>query len=320
MITLAILVSLALPAQKPPLALVRTIPLPGVEGRIDHMAVDARGQRLFVCALGNNTVEVVDLKAGRVVHTIRGLHEPQGCAYAADVKRLFVANGQGEGCDVFDGATFAKLKTTRFGDDSDNVRYDSANREVAVGYGSGALAFVDASTTREPSTISLAAHPESFQLESSGPRVFVNVPNAEQIAVIDRQKRTVVAHWPLKEAKSNFPMALDEPNHRLIVGCRRPARALVFDTASGRQVESFDIVGDADDLWVDHKRHRLYAVGGEGFVDVFAENGGRHTRLARIATAAGARTAFFSSELDLLCVAVPHRGSQRTEIRVYQPE
>jgi DNA-binding beta-propeller fold protein YncE len=306
--------------QQNALKLVQTIPLPGVEGRIDHMAVDIRGQRLFVAALGNNTVEVVDMRAGARVHTILGLKEPQGVAFAPDLNRIFVANGQGEGCDVFDGTTYAKQKTIRLGDDSDNVRYDPATKQVVVGYGSGALAFINATTYQRPYFIGLQAHPESFQLESSGTRIYVNIPNADQIAVIDRAKKSVVADWPVTAAKSNFPMALDEQNHRVIIACRRPAKALVYDTGSGRMVASFDILGDADDLFVDHKRSRIYVAGGEGFVDVFASESGAYHRMDRVATAPGARTALFIPELGKLCVAVPHRGNQRAEIRVYQSQ
>jgi DNA-binding beta-propeller fold protein YncE len=302
------------------LRLVQTIPLPGVEGRIDHMAADVRGQRLFVAALGNNTVEVVDLRAGARTHTIRGMREPQGVAFAATLNRLFVANGQGEGCDVFDGTTFAKLKTIELGDDSDNVRFDPASHQVVIGYGSGALAFVNGTTYQEPFFVGLQGHPESFQLESGGPRIFINIPDAEQIAVIDRAKKSVVAHWPVTEAKSNFPMALDEQNHQVIVGCRRPPKALVYDTTTGRMVESVDIVGDTDDMFIDRKRGRLYVIGGEGFVDVFARESGRYRRTERIATAQGARTGLYIPELDLLCVAAPHRGANQARIQVFKPQ
>jgi len=300
-----------------PLRLVATIPLPGVEGRIDHMAADEQGQRLFIAALGNNTLEVVDLRAGARTHTIRGLKEPQGVAFSPELNRIFVANGQGEGCDVYDGTTFAKLKTIRLGDDSDNVRYDSRSKQVVVGYGSGALAFINGSTYQEPLFIGLQAHPESFQLETSGTRVYVNVPDAEQIAIIDRAKKSVIAHWPVTAAKSNFPMALDEENHVVIVGCRRPAKALVYDTRSGKLTTSFDIVGDTDDLFVDHERHRIYVAGGEGYVDVFADGGGSYRRIQRIATAPGARTAFFIPSLHRLCVAVPHRGFRQASLLVF---
>jgi DNA-binding beta-propeller fold protein YncE len=165
----------------------------------------------------------------------------------------------------------------------------------------------------------LAGHPESFQLERSGSRMFVNVPTAGQIAVVDRAAMKVIATWAVATAKSNFPMALDEANHRLFIGCRRPAKALVFDTTTGKEVASFDIVGDTDDLFWDAGRKRLYVSGGEGYVDVIQDQGGNQfSRVAHIATAAGARTSLFVADQNRLYLAVPHRGNQKPEIRVFE--
>jgi DNA-binding beta-propeller fold protein YncE len=302
-----------------PLTLVRSIELPRVEGRIDHLAVDVAGQRLFVAALGNNTVEVLDLKAGTHVKSIPGFREPQGIAVAPDTKLVAVANGQGEGLQLLSADDYRAGASVRLGDDSDNVRYDAAAKRIYVGYGSGALASVGPTDAKVLASVKLAGHPESFQLERSGPRIFVNVPNAGHIAVVDRGPMTVVAAWPVTGAKSNFPMALDEANHRLFVGCRRPAKALTFDTATGKEVGSFDIVGDTDDLFYDATRKRLYVSGGEGFIDVFQnQDANRLVRVAHIPTAAGARTSLFVPEQSRLYLAVPHRGSQKAEIRVFE--
>jgi hypothetical protein len=148
----------------------------------------------------------------------------------------------------------------------------------------------------------------------------VNVPTANQIAVVDRAAMKVIATWPVVGAKSNFPMAVDEPNHRVFIGCRRPAKALVYDTTTGKQTSSFDIVGDTDDLFYDVARRRLYVSGGEGYIDVFQQqDANRFTRLAHMATAAGARTSLFVPEQNRLYLAVPHRGSQKAQIRLYEP-
>jgi len=272
-----------------PLHLVQPVPLPGVEGRIDHLAVDLKGQRLFIAALGNNTVEVVDLRAGKRTHTIQGLHEPQGIAFVPEVNRLFIANGQGVGCDVFDGSTFKSLLAVSLGDDSDNVRYDSGAKCIVVGYGSGALGWIEATTGKHLTDVSFKGHPESFQLESSGPRIFVNVPGESQIVVVDREKRAVTARWPVTGAQANFPMALDEADHRLFVGCRNPARVLVYNTNSGKPVTSVEIAGDTDDLFYDAARKRLYASCGAGFISVLQQHDADHySALTRIPTAAGA--------------------------------
>jgi len=302
-----------------PLTQVGSIDLPRVEGRIDHLAFDAASQRLFVAALGNNTVEVLDLKSGTHIKSLPGFHEPQGIAVAADAKLVAVANGQGDGLQLLNVDDYRPGTMVRLGEDSDNVRYDTSAKHLYVGFGSGALAAINSADAKLIGEVKLAGHPESFQLERSGSRVFVNVPTADHIAVVDRRTMKVVATWPVVTAKSNFPMALDEAGHRVFIGCRRPAKVLVYDTATGKESGSFDIVGDTDDLFYVEARKRLYISGGEGYLDVFQEqDANRFARVAHRATAAGARTSLFVAELNRLYLAVPHRGSQKAEIRIYE--
>lgn len=300
---------------------VATIPLEGVEGRIDHFGVDLKGERLFVSALGNNTVEVLDLRANQRLHSITGLHEPQGVLFVAEFNKVFVANAHGGAVAIFDGTSFKPRGEVAYSDDADNVRYDTKARQVYVGYGDGALGVIDAATGQRLADVKLAAHPESFQLETSGARIFVNVPDAGQIAVIDRAKQAVVARWPVKRGRANFPMALDEADHRLFVTCRQPPELLVLDTTSGKAIATLPVVGDADDTFYDEKRRRVYVSGGEGAISVIQQQEADHYRaVGRVSTAAGARTSFFVPSLGRLYLAVPHRGSQRAEIRVYQAQ
>ena len=306
-------------ASTAPLTLVRAIELPHVEGRIDHLAYDATTGRLYVAALGNNTVEVLDVKAGTHVRSLPGFREPQGMAVAEEARAVAVANGQGEGLQLLGADDYRSEAVVRLGNDADNVRYDAAAKRLYVGYGNGALAAIDPAAGTLLGQVKLAGHPESFQLERDGSRVFVNVPSAEQIAAVDRTSMTVTSTWPITTARANYPMSLDEANHRLFVGCRRPAKVLVLDTASGKERSSFDIVGDTDDLFYDAARKRLYVSGGDGFIDVVQDEGGnRFSRIAHLATAAGARTSLFVADQGRLYLAVPHRGSQRAEVRVYE--
>jgi DNA-binding beta-propeller fold protein YncE len=197
------------------------------------------------------------------------------------------------------------------------VRFDGGTR-VYVGYGSGAIAAVGAADGKVQGEARLAGHPESFQLERSGPRIFVNVPTANQIAIVDRGTMKVTATWPVVTARANYPMAFDEAGHRLFIGCRRPAKVLVYDTTSGKEVSAFDIVGDTDDLFFDAAKKRLYVSGGDGFIDVVQQiDANRFARVSRVATAAGARTSLFIPDQSRLYLAVPHRGAQKAEIRVY---
>jgi DNA-binding beta-propeller fold protein YncE len=307
--------------EPPPLRMVQTIPLLNVEGRIDHLTVDLKGQRLFIAALGNNTVEVVDLQAGKRIQTIGGFQEPQGVSFIPEFNKLFVANGKSGACDVLDGSSLKRVKSLKLSDDADNIRYDAANRHVFVGYGGGALAMMDAASGDRIGEIKLKGHPESFQLEQSGPRIFVNIPTAKQIAVVDREKRAVTAAWPTGDAAANYPMAIDETHHRLFVGFRKPARLVVFDTESGKVVAHLESPGDADDIFYDASRRRLYVSGGEGSIGIFQQKDADHYEpMSKIPTAAGARTALFVPELNRLYLAVPHRGSQKAEIRVYETQ
>jgi DNA-binding beta-propeller fold protein YncE len=304
-----------------PLKLKQTIPLSGVEGRIDHFAFDPAGERLFVCALGNNTVEVLDLRKGDRVHSITGLGAPQGVAYVPDVNRLFVANDKGGICRIYDGKSFQAVGELNLEDDADNVRHDEARKKIYVGFGSGGIAVINAPDGKQMGSIKLSAHPEAFQLEKNGSRIFVNVPNSRHVAVIDRDKGEVVATWKTDLAVGNFPMALDEANHRLFVGCRLPSRLVVLNTDSGDVVAKINISGDSDDVFYDSKRHRIYAICGAGKIDIIEQTDPKtYKAFTKVDTANGARTGLFVPERDTLFVAVPHRGSQKAEIRAYQVE
>jgi YVTN family beta-propeller protein len=302
-----------------PLRLEKTIELSDVQGRIDHMSVDVKGGRLFVSALGNNTVEVIDTKVDKRVKTIGGLQEPQGVLYVPSVDRIYVANSKDGSVRVFDGSSYAPLKTIEYGDDADNLRYDSGHKRIYVGYGEGALAEIDEEGNKV-GEIKLDAHPESFQLEKDSPRIYVNLPKSRKIAVLDRQRRVVITTWPVGMTLANYPMALDEVDHRLFVVTRFPARLLVFDTATGKTVQRLPAVGDCDDVFYDQIRKRIYASGGEGAISVFEQQDADHYKeSARINTVKGARTSFFSPDLDRLFLAVRREGTQAAAIRVFAP-
>ena len=303
----------------PPLQLKQTIALPGVEGRIDHFALDPAGDRLFVSALGNNTVEVLELGKGQQIHSIAGLGAPQGIAYIPELGRLFVANDTGGVCRMYDAKSYQTVGEMNFKDDADNVRYDDSSKRIYVGFGSGGIGIINAADGKQIGSFKLSAHPEAFELEKQGNRIFVNLPNARQVAVIDREKGAVIATWKTNGAFGNFPMAFDEANHRLFVGCRIPSKLVVLNTESGEVIGKIDISGDSDDVFYDSKRHRIYAICGAGKIDIIEQtDANNYKTLSKIDTANGARTGLFVPERDNLFVAVPHRGSQAAEIRCYQ--
>ncbi len=316
-------VAASLPAQERQpgaLALVQTISLPEVKGRFDHFAFDAKAGRLFVAALGNDSLEAIDVRSGKRLKSVSPIRMPTGVVYLSQSDRIGVASGGAGTFDLFEGAGYSLASRVSSLDDADNVRWDASAGRLYVGYGEGALAIVDPVGARLMGSVPLPAHPESFQLESKGDRIFVNTPGAGSIAVIDRAKETIVATWHLRNVAANFPMALNEDDGRLFVGCRRPPTLVVFDTASGKSVTQLSICGDTDDLFYDRARKRLYVSCGEGFVDVIDQRSPDGYQLReRMPTRAGARTSFYSAESDELYLAVPERGGRQAEIRVYRP-
>jgi len=282
------------------------------------MTIDVKGQRLFVSALGNHTLEVIDLKAGKRTNTIPGLQEPQGALYVPGSDRLYVASSKDGTVKIFDATQLKLLKTANYGDDADNLRYDSSRERIYVGFGDGALGELD-SDGQKIGEIKLDSHPESFQLEKNSARIYVNLPKSRKIAVLDREKGTVLTTWDTGMSFNNYPMALDEQNHRLFVVTRLPARLLVMDTSSGKIVQTLSAVGDCDDVFYDQSRKRIYASGGEGEISVFEQQDADHYKVvARIATVKGARTSFFSPDLGRLYLAVRRQGSSPAMIQVFE--
>jgi len=306
-------------ADTAPLELEATIVMPGVKGRIDHFAVDVNGHRLFVAALGNDTVEVLDTAGKRHLQSLGGFGEPQGLVYLRQPNRLYVANATVDRVDILDGATLSPLKRVEKLEDADNLRYDAAAGNVIVGYGKGALRSLRPDTGETTANVVLPGHPESFQLETKGARVFVNVPTAEQVAVVDRAKGQIVANWRLAGARHNFAMALDESGRRLFIGARAPSVMPVLDIDTGRIVAKLPIGGDTDDLFFDAARKRVYIVCGEGRIDVFRqETADRYVHEGSVKTAARARTGLFVPEEEKLYVAAPAAGSSEARVLVYR--
>ena len=312
------------PPEKAPLLLVQEIPLPKVEGRIDHFTFDAKRKRVIGAALGNNTVEVVDTFAGRDIHSITGAANPQGVAFAGELNRLFVANGTDGKLRIYDGDSFKLLNTVDIGEDADNVRYFPAEKKIYVAYGGdeeGGIAVIDAASGKRLEDVAkLDAHPESFQIATAKPVIYANIATKAKVVVIDRNTHKVT-DWSLKTGKANYPMALDEADHRLFVVTRKPAQLVVLDSESGAMVASLACVNDSDDLYYDSGRKRIYAPGGEGFITVVQQVDADHYRsLANVPTTIGARTGLWYEKRDRFYLAVPATSKQGAALWVYYPE
>lgn len=298
-----------------PLVLERTIPLKGVRGRIDHLAIDLQHQRLFVAELGNGSVEAIDLARGVSIGRVTGLKEPQGLAYLSAQDELVVASA-GDGSVRFYRAGDLKPDgVVEVGGDADNMRVDALGR-IVVGYGSGALVAIDPTGRREVAKLDLPGHPESFRLE--GAKVFVNLPDAKQIAVGDLASGRITATWPTTHLW-NFPMALDASGRTLAVVYRLPARLQLLDMASGAVKLDQKTCGDADDVFFDGPRHRAYVICGAGAGAVNVVDMAHPGRSVIVATRSGARTGLFAPELDRLFVAA-RAGGENAAILVYRPQ
>jgi DNA-binding beta-propeller fold protein YncE len=307
------------PAHEP--VLKRSIPLADVSGRIDHMACDPEGKRLFIAALENGSLEAVDLEKGERIKSVPGLKEPQGVVFVAATRQVVVSCGGDGTVRAFDAGTLEEKQRVEVGDDADNMRLAADGKTIAVGHSSGALAFLDAATLRKSGEVKLSGHPEAFALEPG--RAFINVPGGVVggggiVAVADLASQKVIQTWKLKDAGRNFPMALDAARKRLYVGCRRPAKLLVIDTDSGNVVASPDCVGDADEVFLDPMSGRVLVIGGDGALDVFeTKDQQTYVKAASAITAGGARTGLLVPERGAVYIAVPKRSGRQAELREY---
>ena len=307
-------------AHSPSLERIQRIPLKGRPGKLDHLIVDAQSERLFQANKVNNTVDVVNLKAGKLAKQITGQAGVQGLAYAADLQRLFAALGTGGYCNIFDGKNYKLLKTIKFADDADNVRYNPRTHLVYVAHAEKSLGVIDGQSLELKADISLPGSAESFQLDTRRPRLYLNIPSPSQVVVIDTDKNEVIKSYPLKMAAANYPLALDEANHRLFIGCRKKPMIVVMDSETGAEITGVPIPGDTDDVFYDAKRKRLYASCGEGYLAIIQQQGpDRYEVLEKLPTVKDARTCYFEPETGRLYLAVPRQAEKEgPEIWVYQ--
>ena len=307
-----------------PLQLEEQIPVPSVAGRLDHFSADAKRKRLFVSALGNNSLEVIDTFAGRVIHSIKGLAEPQGPLYVPGVDKLYVANAEDGKVRVYDGATYTLRKTIDFGADPDNMRYDEASKTVFVGFGQedGGIARIDPKTDERVGNVyKTEGHPESFQVEASGGHIFANVPDAGNVVESIDRKSGAITKWPLKGLRANYAMALNEEDHRLFTITRKTPMMVVLDTQTGNEVTRLPAAGECDDVFFDASRKRIYVIGAAGMISVFQQNDPDHYELvANVPTAVGIRTGYFFTKRDRLYVGLPAKGNESAQIWTYEAE
>lgn len=297
----------------------KEISLPNVNGRIDHLDVDLQHQIIYVAALDNNTVELVDLQKNTVLQTITGLSEPQGVAYISKHHEVFVANGGTGECVFYDSNTFKKIASVKYDDDADDVRYDAEHDLVYVGYGNGGIGIINAASHQKLSSISLPSHPESFQLDTRQQRLWVNLPGSGMVGVVDIKSRKLIKQWKRLLPRANFPMAYDSIQHRIMIGYRVPATLKVLDSNTGEELFSSGMVGDVDDFYWDDKAKLLLISGGAGSINIFKQiSSKQYKEAANIATRHGARTSLWIPQLRLFILAARAAGGKPASLLIYK--
>lgn len=309
-----------------PLKLVQSIPLPDIDGRIDHFSIDVKGRRAFLAALAKNTVEAVDLKAGRGIRTLPGFAKPQGVCFVPELNKLFVATGMDGALKMLDGTTLQVLHTAHVSLGADAIGYDPRSKYLYVGSGggdankeTGDLTVFNAVTGAQVAAIVTDAHAGGSVVDKRGRHLYVLVPEKAQVIVFDRKTHATVAKWTIPGVQKNVALDLDAKNHRLFLGVRNPASVVVLDSNSGAVVASIPTVATLDGLFYDPATRRIYTTGGEGFVDVTQQIDADHyERIARIPTGPNARTSAFVPEWRRLYVAVPRDKDRGAELRAFE--
>jgi hypothetical protein len=296
-----------------------SIPLPNVSGRIDHMAYYPGLNRLFVAALGNNSVAVVDVNSSRFERSLNRFSEPQGVVYVSSTNQVYISNGGTGIVNVIDANSLAKVANISFGSDADNMRYYPGSNIVYIGYGKGGVAAVSVTTRAIAGTVPLPGHPEGFQVDTGSGTMFVNVPTSGYIAVASTATYAVTQRWPLSNATGNYPMALDQSHGRLFIGTRSPAQLVVVDTGSGTTITTLGLPSDPDDIYYDGGNGCIYISSGSGYLTAVKENDPSHFSVVKeVTTSTNARTSLFVPDQGLYFIATPASQGSQAEIIEYK--
>ncbi len=298
---------------------IKAIPLPGVHGKFDHMAIDNKNKKMFLAAKGNNTVEVIDLNNRKVIHTIKDVSAPQGLLFMPERNMIVVCGGRDGTVKGFDATTYLLKFTLTLGKEADNIRYSSLTHKIYVAFGEGAIAIIDDNTFKKISEIPFSAHPEAFSLDVSGKKAWVNLPDKGIIKVVDLYSKKELATWTTGNHKDNYAMTLIEPSHKLIVASRTNPGITILDSQTGTILQSFDCDSDPDAMFYDKKSERAFISCGGGSIYILQNV---HNQILEkpltISTRKGARTCLWVSEMNTLLVALPEIAGKPAEIRLYK--
>jgi len=296
-----------------PLQLLQTLPLPGFSGDFDHFAVDEKGGRLFLAGEDHKTVEVFDLKTGRRLKSIEGFGAPHSIIYLPETDRIVIADGDKGSLQILRGADYAEVARVDGLAGADSMKLDGAAQIVYVVTGGkdvpldySFLVAIDLKTLRKVGQLRIESnHVEAFALESSSWRLFVNITDKHEVAVVDRKAMKEIARWPIGSQAENSPMAYDEKHHRLLIVCRKPGTLLVMDSDSGKVVAHLPAAERSDDIAFDAEKGRVYVPGGEGTISVFQQKSAdQYELVAKVTSEPGAKTCLLVPSLARFFVAV----------------
>jgi len=324
--TLAVFAAQALCQMAAPIKLVQTYDLPAeVKGNFDHFGIDLKGGRLFATPEGYHAVVVFDLKTGKLLHKIDGIGKPHAVLYREDLNRIYITDGDAGDLKVFDGTTYKLVSSVKLLEDADSIGYDPTTKYLYIDNGGGdvhqtysMLSVVDTTTNQKLADLKIDGETlEAMALEKSTPKMYVNNRARNQVSVVNREKRELIASWPVTLCKNNVAMALDEANHRLFVACRT-SRIAVLDTQTGKEVTSFPITKGVDDITYDEASKRVYAAC-DGAVDIFEQsNPDSYKLLGNVPTGPMGRTARLVPELKRYFVAVPQHDTTSAKVLVFE--
>jgi len=316
--------------EKPLLKLVATTPLPGFSGDFDHFGVDLKGNRLFLTAEEHQSVEVFDLHTGKRIQSIAGFEEPHALIYLPDSDRLIVTDGNEKAGMVrlVSGKDYKFLDTIKLLPNVDAALFNPVNKYYYVEVGGGAsqakthlLSIIDTKTFKHVGDITLPGNrSEAMAIDRAGKKMYVNLTGVDRVGVVDLDTRQMVAEWPVPDAHVENSMALDEPNHRLFIATRQPAKFFVYNTDTGKVVTVMPCADTNDDMWLDAARKRIYVTGSDT-ASIFEQQDADHYRhVAEVPTGFRARTSVFVPSLNRLYVAVSAKGKPdaKMSLQIYE--
>jgi DNA-binding beta-propeller fold protein YncE len=316
---------------KQPLALVQTIPIPNVKGRLDHLWVDVGSKRLFVAGLENGSVEVIDLKSAKWLQTIPGFQKPQGIQFVPRLNKVFVASGDDGMVRVFNGKSYRLLDSLKLDRGANRIAFDPRRNLLYVGYGGkdagqdhGEVAVIDAATDRIIATLVVDAHPAELLLGDTGKKLFALIPAKDEVQVVDTASGKTEGKWRVS-SKSPGDAALEIAGQRLLIGTHTPPSMVVMDSRHGEETASLPTVEGMDGVYFDARKKRVYVSGGRGFdvgsISVYQQTGAdQYKNIGDIPTKPGAGTSFWSPELNRYYVAAPAHNGEQASVLVFQPQ